>query len=123
MKKFLLVFACVFSFILTSAQTYHVSELLKNDSTGYVVQKDSIDYNPADLLKTTVILCPDSLSKEDHEVWIEKTTENCETLKPLTYDPKEDLTVKTVRWQRNLIFISLWEEEKTWKISFIEYPM
>lgn len=122
MKKLLLILVCLFSLTL-SAQTYHVQELLQEDSLGYVVEKDSVDFNPADILKTTVILCPDSLSKEDHINWIKKTTENCETLNPLKYDPKEDLTSGTVRWKGNLIFISLWQEDKKWKISFIEYPM
>ena len=122
MKKLLLILVCLFSLTL-SAQTYHVQELLQEDSLGYVVEKDSIDFNPADILKTTVVLCPDSLSKEDHLGWIEKTTEKCETLNPLMYDPKEDLTQGTFKWQGNLIFITLWEEEKHWKISFIEYPM
>lgn len=123
MKKFLLVLTCIVSFLLAGAQTYHVQELLEGDTTGYVIEKDSVDFNPNDLLKTTVILCPDSLSVSDHKGWIEKTTEKCETLKPLTYDPKEDLTSGTFRWQGNLIFITLWQEDKKWKISFIEYPM
>lgn len=105
------------------AQTYHVPELLEGDSTGYVIEKDTVDFNLSDLLKTTVILCPDSLSIVDHKNWIKKTTENCETLKPLEYDPKEGLFNGTVKWQGNLIFITLWQEEKKWKISFIEYPM
>lgn len=122
MKNFLLALFCLVSFGL-SAQTYHVPELLEGDSTGYVIERDTVDFNPNDLLKTTVILCPDSLSIVDHENWIKKTTENCETLKPLEYDPKEGLFNGTVKWQGNLIFISLWQEEKKWKISFIEYPM
>ena len=60
MKKFLLMIVCLFSLTL-SAQTYHVQELLEGDTTGYVIEKDSVDFNPADILKTTVVLCPDSL--------------------------------------------------------------
>ena len=122
MKKFLFILFCLISLSL-SAQTYHVPELLEDDSTGYVIERDTVNFNPDDLLKTTVILCPDSLSTVDHENWIKKTTENCETLKPLEYDPKEGLFNGTVKWQGNLIFISLWQEENKWKISFIEYPM
>ena len=122
MKKLLLILVCLISLSL-SAQTYHVQELLEGDTTGYVIERDSVDFNPADILKTTVVLCPDSLSELDHKSWIEKTTEKCETLKPLTYDPKEDLTSGTFKWQGNLIFITLWQEDKKWKISFIEYPM
>lgn len=122
MKKLLLVLFCLISLSL-SAQTYHVQELLEEDSLGYVIERDSVDFNPNDLLKTTVILCPDSLSELDHKNWIEKTTKKCETLKPLTYDPKEDLTSGTFKWQGNVIFITLWQENKKWKISFIEYPM
>jgi hypothetical protein len=122
MKKFLLALFCLISLSL-GAQTYHVQELLEGDTTGYTIEKDSVDFNPNDLLKTTVILCPDSLSIVDHENWIKKTTGNCETLKPLEYDPKEGLFNGTVKWQGNLIFITLWQEEKKWKISFIEYPM
>ena len=121
MKKLFLVLFCLISLSL-SAQTYHVQEIL-TDTVNYVIERDSVDFNPSDILKTTVILCPDSLSKEDHISWIKKTTENCETLNPLKYDPKEDLVSGTVRWKGNLIFISLWQEDKKWKISFIEYPM
>jgi len=121
MKKFFLVLFCLISLSL-SAQTYHVQEIL-TDTVNYVIDRDSVDFNPNDILKTTVISCPDSLSKEDHINWIKKTTENCETLNPLKYDPKEDLMSGTVRWKGNLIFISLWQEDKKWKISFIEYPM
>ena len=121
MKKLFLVLFCLISLSL-GAQTYHVQEIL-TDTVNYVIERDSVDFNPNDILKTTVILCPDSLSKEDHINWIKKTTKNCETLNPLKYDPKEDLMSGTVRWKGNLIFISLWQEDKKWKISFIEYPM
>jgi len=122
MKKLFLVLFCLISLSL-SAQTYHAQELLEGDTTSYVIERDSVDFNPIDILRTTVILCPDSLSIVDHESWINKTTENCEILKPLEFDPKEGLFNETVKWQGNLIFITLWQEDKKWKISFIEYPM